>query len=366
MDDYSEAARAADRARVVAIDAEIREFQERVRVLQLEREPCKRRLDAYKYPVLTLPNEITSEIFIHFLPPYPDCPPLRGPESPTTLTHICRQWREIALATPKLWRAISTSYTVKQVEQARGIQTWLDRSRSCRLSIQMVMGDQDALTAILLHRERWQHAELELAASEGALIKGPFPLLESLSLSVDGSDYTHPTTSFGDFPRLRAAVLDDADHGNWLPVSQLTSLAFEDVGLHNYLPIINRAANLVCLNLIECERIEPPQSGISLARLETLVMVDYPDSDISSELDMFTLPALHSLHISGELLGSDPISSLNLFISRSGCKLRQVVVAGSCEVSNNKLRAAFPSIPSITFGEGYSWSARKDFRRMLE
>ncbi|KAJ7641164.1 hypothetical protein FB45DRAFT_712335, partial [Roridomyces roridus] len=57
-------------------------------------------------PVLTLPNEITSEIFVHFLPPYPVCPPMTGLDSPTSLTHICRQWREIALATPKLWRAI--------------------------------------------------------------------------------------------------------------------------------------------------------------------------------------------------------------------------------------------------------------------
>ncbi|KAJ6504128.1 hypothetical protein C8R47DRAFT_1247934 [Mycena vitilis] len=35
----------------------------------------------------------------------PTCPPLTGTLSPTLLTIICRQWREIALALPALWRA---------------------------------------------------------------------------------------------------------------------------------------------------------------------------------------------------------------------------------------------------------------------
>ncbi|KAJ7641207.1 hypothetical protein FB45DRAFT_899649 [Roridomyces roridus] len=103
MNDYSKAARAADRVRIVELDAEIQELQARIRLLQLERYPCQQRLDAHRYPVLALPNEIVGEIFVHFLPLYPDTPPLTGIYSPTTLTHICSQWREIALATPKLW-----------------------------------------------------------------------------------------------------------------------------------------------------------------------------------------------------------------------------------------------------------------------
>ncbi|KAJ6560151.1 hypothetical protein B0H19DRAFT_945240, partial [Mycena capillaripes] len=64
------------------------------------------RLNSFKYPVLTLPAEIISEIFVHFLPIYPSCPPLTGFLSPTLLTQICRKWRHIALTTPALWRAI--------------------------------------------------------------------------------------------------------------------------------------------------------------------------------------------------------------------------------------------------------------------
>ncbi|KAJ7641171.1 hypothetical protein FB45DRAFT_714809, partial [Roridomyces roridus] len=112
-----------------------------------------------------LPNEITSEIFLHFLPPYPACPPLTGLGSPTSLTHICRKWREISWATPKLWRAFSTAYKANQPEHIQAVQNWLERSGSCPLSIELVLGDEghnDAFAAILLHRERWQHMDLEL------------------------------------------------------------------------------------------------------------------------------------------------------------------------------------------------------------
>ncbi|KAK6985206.1 hypothetical protein R3P38DRAFT_2574952, partial [Favolaschia claudopus] len=66
----------------------------------------QKRLNAYIYPVLILPTEIVFEIFVHFLPPYPHPPPLAGFNSPTSLAQICRQWRDIAFATPGLWRAI--------------------------------------------------------------------------------------------------------------------------------------------------------------------------------------------------------------------------------------------------------------------
>ncbi|KAJ6479467.1 hypothetical protein C8R47DRAFT_1019155, partial [Mycena vitilis] len=57
-------------------------------------------------PVLTLPTETISEIFIQFFPSYPSRPPLTGNLSPRLLTQICRSWRQIALTTPSIWRAI--------------------------------------------------------------------------------------------------------------------------------------------------------------------------------------------------------------------------------------------------------------------
>jgi hypothetical protein len=137
----------ADRTRLVDIEAQILDLERSLSVSENLREPeralatlraektqVQGRLDSYKYPVLTLPNEIVSEIFVHFLPPYPQCPPLSGILSPNTLTRICRQWREVALATPALWRAIGLSDHRISFEQQHHITiNWLKRSRHCPL-----------------------------------------------------------------------------------------------------------------------------------------------------------------------------------------------------------------------------------------
>ncbi|KAF8145302.1 hypothetical protein K438DRAFT_1782044 [Mycena galopus ATCC 62051] len=66
----------------------------------------KERLDAHRYPVLKPPNEITTEIFIRFLPIHQYLA-LVGTDSPTLPTHICRPWNQIAVDTPWLRRTIS-------------------------------------------------------------------------------------------------------------------------------------------------------------------------------------------------------------------------------------------------------------------
>ncbi|KAJ7701687.1 hypothetical protein B0H16DRAFT_1640572 [Mycena metata] len=88
---------AADRARLEEIEVEVLNLQRSIGILRAEEKQVKKRLNSRYYPVLTLPNELVSEIFLHFLPEYPRCPPMCGGLSPITLTQICRSWREIAI-----------------------------------------------------------------------------------------------------------------------------------------------------------------------------------------------------------------------------------------------------------------------------
>ncbi|KAJ7103813.1 hypothetical protein C8R44DRAFT_530495, partial [Mycena epipterygia] len=53
------------------------------------------------YPILTLPAELTSEIFLHCLPAEPVRPSAKI--APMLLGAICREWRFIAHADPRLW-----------------------------------------------------------------------------------------------------------------------------------------------------------------------------------------------------------------------------------------------------------------------
>ncbi|KAJ7473247.1 hypothetical protein FB451DRAFT_1133777 [Mycena latifolia] len=132
-------ARAADRAHIADIEAQILTLERAIGELRAEMQRTQERLDSYAYPVLTLPNETVSEIFVRFLPVYPLCPPQTGLLSPTVLTHICRKWREIALATPALWRAISIVDDIDSDRtdgrQLHILESWLNRSGCLPLAV---------------------------------------------------------------------------------------------------------------------------------------------------------------------------------------------------------------------------------------
>ncbi|KAJ6457768.1 hypothetical protein C8R47DRAFT_168871 [Mycena vitilis] len=142
------AALAADRGLILDIEAQILKLEASLVVLKQQKKSAQDRLDVYIYPVLTLPNEIASEIFVHVLPTHPEYPAPIGPLSPYLLCHICQKWRDIAFATPGLWRAISLPMsktmsllplrnTVSFQQQLRLLKTWLKRSGSCLLSIEL-------------------------------------------------------------------------------------------------------------------------------------------------------------------------------------------------------------------------------------
>ncbi|KAJ7161194.1 hypothetical protein C8R46DRAFT_956127 [Mycena filopes] len=188
------------------------------------------------YPVLTLPNEIVSEIFVHYLPPYPECPPFTGPDSPSHLTQICGKWREIALSTPQLWRAIEFPLGPKPLAEAdiSDFQAYLARSRSCPLSLTII---EDAYTyqgqrgrdpgavrrpmpecwalkilkAALQHSARLEFLTIHLYASAPFLqFDSSFPLLRlvELRLPVEFDSQTPEVLVFRDAPLLRGVILD--------------------------------------------------------------------------------------------------------------------------------------------------------------
>ncbi|KAJ7604208.1 hypothetical protein FB45DRAFT_1070672 [Roridomyces roridus] len=352
--------RQAARARIAEIDAQLH-------LLQMERAVHQKQLDDYTYPVLSLPNEITSEIFIQCLPSYPACPPLKGPLSPTSLTHVCRQWRDIALATPQLWRAI----TFEAPGEDRTAWTWLERSGSCPLSInvsyQRYTGSlvDTALAAILLHRKQWEYAVLTIQGQQVALLQGPMPLLCELTLHAPDSfteSSRRPSANACDFPRLRTLSLSCFDDlGNWLPWSQLTSLTLMHTYSPTYLSTLRGAVNLVHLKLIYCVQDSHRQCpDVNLPRLETLIMVD-PDGDFHQGLSVFTLPSLRSLQVPATFLNSDRIETFASLVSRSGCtELRKVLITGEfrLRISKRVFRRRFPAI-TFVFNSGYNWAKRR-------
>ncbi|KAJ7650520.1 hypothetical protein FB45DRAFT_697919, partial [Roridomyces roridus] len=48
------------------------------------------------FPILSIPPELTVAIFMACVKEHPQ-------QDPLALSHVCCQWRQIALGTPELW-----------------------------------------------------------------------------------------------------------------------------------------------------------------------------------------------------------------------------------------------------------------------
>ncbi|KAJ7688513.1 hypothetical protein B0H14DRAFT_2421126 [Mycena olivaceomarginata] len=103
--------------------------EEQLRAAEDLRLRCIKALANRKYPIVTLPPEITSEIFIHF-----NVPPLSAKTSPSLLSQVCGQWRLVAMTLPKLWSTFQVHHSLSENQLAL-LNAFLERSQRCLLSI---------------------------------------------------------------------------------------------------------------------------------------------------------------------------------------------------------------------------------------
>ncbi|KAK7051899.1 F-box domain-containing protein [Favolaschia claudopus] len=341
---------AKNEVEILDIKSQMRVLTQRLSELQDAGQIILERLGSHKYPVLSLPNEIVSEIFLRFIPPFPKFPPSIGRYSPTLLTHICRKWREIALRTPELWRAISlvTNWgNLLPSEVALDLATqWTERSGSCPLSISAV--DSPALSILLSHSERLAHMQLMPLAFH-RIEERPFPQLRSLHITSSAG--ISAALSLTNAPLLRSLRIDRlGDDGPiHLPWEQLTSLSLRSRRFRLCGEILKHSPRLVNCTLhffdTAFNRELEDFFDIPVPCLKSLEFSSR--SDISKKfLDRLTVPALRCLHLPQDFLDPEPIESLRSFILKSDCKLTDVRIAyGSVPAA--AYHAAFPSIASI-------------------
>ncbi|KAJ7126651.1 hypothetical protein C8R46DRAFT_926914 [Mycena filopes] len=144
------------RARASLLDSEIAAFSAlpaELDGLLTERAVVQDALDSILYPVLTLPSEITSQIFCWTLLPRaaPFWAALRG--ASLRLGQICRVWRQIALSTRGLWNTLDISVMYPsprtlEAEQAL-VRMFLSRAGSSPLNISLYHGDTDSFRTML-------------------------------------------------------------------------------------------------------------------------------------------------------------------------------------------------------------------------
>ncbi|KAJ7700351.1 hypothetical protein B0H17DRAFT_1176763 [Mycena rosella] len=325
--------RAAYRSRITAIENHILELQHTLGALEQEKDLLKDRLDAYTYPVLAVPNEIVSEIFIHFLPIYPRRAPLIGPHSPSLLGQICRKWRDIALSTPALWRAVTLSLDTTHLEQQlQRLKFFLKRSGSCRLSIELV----------------FKNTARGAASQE---LSSPF--IQAITA------HCAPLLS-------RVHIYFYCDSHLALPWSQLTVLTVELITDRQLVDVLSRAVNLIFLRFgfYGGDAAQQPRKDTTLPCLETLVVV-YPGTAVSRQwLDALTLPALRRFQVPEIVILPNSIAALVSLVSRSQCNLQELSVTHSRSAIPTQLyRTALPSVASFIRNGGLNldWEERAEW-----
>nr|GAT50624.1 predicted protein [Mycena chlorophos] len=158
-------------------------------------------LQVYMSPIATLPPEIISEIFKHYIPPYPARPLFHGDYSPTTLGQVCRRWRLVAHSTTVLWRAFHLFEFGPGIDQPTSFsrlqrhldlaQTWSERSKILPLSVALTTS-RFSLDAVKAHKLALQFlvanqsrlAYLTVSLFTDIEFDGPMPLLRRLEVGT--------------------------------------------------------------------------------------------------------------------------------------------------------------------------------------
>ncbi|KAJ7649895.1 hypothetical protein FB45DRAFT_730491 [Roridomyces roridus] len=366
---------AAARTRIAELDIEIEDLKRSIQARLTERDKCCDVLAAvaqYKHPILSLPAEITSEIFVRFLPSDLEFIPPIGPKSPSFLLRICRQWRGAALATPQLWSSIDLQLhgdrKSARNHQFKLFESWLKRSGNFPLSIRlwdMRRGSTSIATspkfkdAILHHASRLQHVDIYLPYDDLRSFTAPMPLL--CTASVDPSDHPKPATTpsatatalFPLAPMLKQVALDLGYNpfATTLPWSQLTTLT-ASVNISEAIYILRQSTALETCALtiyplvtVPDHRRVPP---LPIRTLSLLWASGNADESAVQLVNARTLPVLSTLVVSEFLLGSNPIAAISRLRPQGYPRTVTILHAG---VSLDVYKEAFPDVELIVHPE---------------
>ncbi|KAK7064916.1 hypothetical protein R3P38DRAFT_2827026 [Favolaschia claudopus] len=259
--------------------------KEILRDLEKQQSQALSRLNNCFDPVARLPLELQSEIFLCCLPSQELTVNTRGP--PLLFLRVSRLWRDIALATPKLWAHLSIAFPRHSLDLC---ESWIKRAQHLPLSLtfygDLVFGDR-ALDLLDDWAQQLHHLSLDVGTSRDA-----------------------------DWSMRYISMVEDLPCLKTLSISSSDEIYFYDAD--NWLEILAAAPELVQLNL---QIVIPEQSRTRLASSEPLVheslerlQVTYP----KGVLQHITLPGLKELSL--EFIDFDP-ERLKAFLTRSSPKL---------------------------------------------
>ncbi|KAJ7735969.1 hypothetical protein B0H16DRAFT_1574926 [Mycena metata] len=319
--------------------------------------------EAVAYPVLTLPFEITSKIFLDCLPEECDDPVRPYPsqdEAPLVLTRVCRDWRTIALSTSMLWSHVRIEL---DSDEGRGsldskwvalLDIWLQRSQQQPLSLVVsnhsyADPDETLLRVLDSHSRRWRNVALKLPFNYfPRLAARSLPLLERLTLSAHGSpDIINPISAFRHAPILRHVCFEGGMHPADvnLPWEQLTSVELYGASADDCLELLRLAPNVTrCVLDVQYD-----SHGLAIGSpLPSLSSFTFTGPASWGILRFLAMPALQRLDLS-RCSPSRNFAPIIQFLKRSECDLRElkIYVRSTSAVQTIFLLHLLPSLTSV-------------------
>ncbi|KAF7982870.1 hypothetical protein HWV62_25100 [Athelia sp. TMB] len=333
-------------ADMTILDAEIERVEDILARLRHNRAVLRQRSNGHHNALnLTrrLPVEILGEIFIL-------CQETSASGRSIAPTHICRQWRAVALATSKLWNNLKITMKSKERADAEMTPLWLQRSGGQPLTIELGNPDRqsswwgdmdieqaDIFTKVNSHAQRWGDVTMHLTQSMLALLRSfpeDLPILHTLHLNgpEHRSELPSSLTNFQIAPALRNLTLQRrvASALPEIPWAQLTTCTLLQGGGYtcqdSYF-VLSKAVNLESFGIriiatSTFAQVPPPIRHGNLLSMDIVVLLGMMAQDF---FNLLTLPALTKIHFRG--VASDGSTTyLRSLITRSGCSLRQLAL----------------------------------------
>ncbi|KAF7349481.1 F-box domain-containing protein [Mycena sanguinolenta] len=310
--------------------------------LKQQRSAILSELNIVAYPVLTLPPEITAEIFKWCI----DTGLRLSPSvAPLLLTRICRDWRALAFSTPALWDTISEIDFGAHPRAHAVVKTWFSHAGTRPLSLGIICPeslDSARLESVIFrHASRLQSLDVmansEVLCDLGAVQS--FPILRNLTLAcLDDSDDDEGHIQLFDIqgvPVLRHLSLEGVRPSMIImPWGQLTKMTLSLLSLWECLMAMRWATSL-----LEFRRQGPPEQGEESTPEEespvhhsSLISLSISTSDEDDNiLPLLTLPRLQRLELGGrfEVYQTDMDVAIVPFLSRVSSTLRTFTVGMS-------------------------------------
>ncbi|KAJ6573464.1 hypothetical protein DFH09DRAFT_1457485 [Mycena vulgaris] len=345
------------RPRLAEITRHIASFESQLARLHAERDGILKQLDSIVYPILSIPPEVTSEIFFHSVD-------IRRPDLrfPLQLASVCRAWRIIALSTPRLWTSFyaHSSYLCGPDPEKLSsfLQFWLPRTGSLPLDLKIPLpklagagagAAMDQILSILAkYSSQWSTLRLHAAgliSFPTDSIRGCLTSLRRLELIITSCPPGGAITAFRDAPNLRELRIEGISAAQLcLPWIQLTALELVNAD--------QEEACMECLKLtpnLEILTVYPSYffqqhapTPITLPCLHTL-KISFP----WTLLDNLTLPALEDLELSSSS-STDYAAPLDSFLMRSGCSIKKLHMISMTYGVAYQCICSLPSLRDLT------------------